>query len=121
MLKTDLCSSDWTSGSVYWSENSESGDVRWLYTFNADGTGTRLDQHKYKGDSNWNDQGPYDLTYKFIHRDGNVYLCIDTGASQNDYLLEYDAESGSITSFAGLIQFRDDYTATYRKNGTTAQ
>ena len=120
-LKMELCATDWTSGSVYWSKNSESGYVRWLYTFNEDGTGTRLDQHQYKGDTDWNNQGPYEITYKFIHNDGDVYLRITTIASQNDYLLDYDAESGSVRSFTGLIQFRNDYTATYRSNGTTAQ
>lgn len=120
-LKKELCATDWTSGSVYWSKNHESGYVRWLYTFNEDGTGTRLDQHQYKGDTKWEDQGPYEITYKFIHTDGNVYLRISTVASQNDYLLDYDAESGSILSFTGLIQFRNDYTATYRSNGSTAE
>ena len=120
-LRTALCSTDWTSGSVYWSKNNESGHVRWLYTFNEDGTGTRLDQHRYKGEKVWEDQGPYELKYKFIHSDGNVYLRITTAASQNDYLLSCDTESGSITSFTGLIQFRGDYTATYRSDATTEQ
>lgn len=120
-LKKELCATDWTSGSVYWKHKNESGYVRWLYSFNEDGTGTRLDQYQNKGDKSWKDQGPYDLTYKFIHSNGDVYLRIDTGASQNDYLLDCDVESGRITSFTGLIQFRDDYTATYRSNGTTAQ
>ena len=120
-LKKSLCETDWTSGSVSWSTKKDSGLVRWLYTFHADGTGTRQDQYKLKGESAWNDQGPYDLTYKFIHSKGAVYLRIDTGASQDDYLVTYDAETGSIRDFTGLIQFRGDYTATYRRNQATAQ
>lgn len=121
MLKRELCSTDWTSGSVYWSKNYESGYVRWLYTFNEDGTGTRLDQHQFKGDTDWVTRGPYEITYTIIHSGGDVYLRIQSAGSPDDYLLDYDAESGRITSFTGLIQFRDDYTATYHSNDTTAE
>ena len=120
-LRSALCSTDWTSGSVYWKEDNASGHVRWLYTFNEDGTGTRLDQYRYKGETKWEDEGPYDITYKFIHSDGKVYLRISTFASQHDYLLDCNTESGSIASFTGMIQFRGDYTATYRSNATTEQ
>ena len=120
-LKKELCATDWTSGSVYWKKNNESGYVRWLYTFHEDGTGTRLDEHQYKGDTDWEKQGPYDITYKFVTVGNQLYLRIDTGISKNDYLLDYNAETGAITGFTGLVQFRDDYTATFHSNQAAAQ
>lgn len=114
-LTESLCSSSWTSGFVRWSDDNDSGKVEWLYTFNEDGTGTRLDYYSFDGDVSQNNHGPWDIKYKFIHKNGKVYLRINTTASQVDYLLDCAPESGSITNFKGLVQFRDDYTATYNR------
>lgn len=124
-LTTSLCSTDWISETVYWSydwgSSKNSGNAIWLYTFREDGTGTRSHQVKYKGEDEWDKKGPYDFTYQFIHKGEDVYLEIDTVVSQDKYLLQYDAESGRIISFTGLLQCYNDYTATYRSNQTTAE
>ena len=120
-LKQELCSTSWTSGNICWSDDNDSGVVRWLYVFNEDGTGYRLDQFNNDGGPDWEEHEPYDIEYKIIKKDGAIYVHIETFASQEDYLIDYEAESGRINGFKGLVQYRNDYTATFKKNGTIEQ
>ena len=119
-LKNDLCSTSWWSGNVSWKDDNDSGLVRWIYVFNEDGTGCRTDSISYDA-KEWEESEPWDIEYKFIKKNGVTYLHIETFASQEDYLLDYDEGSGRINSFKGLIQCRNDYTATYTRNGATEQ